>query len=99
MISVQGQPHIVTSSPGTFRQVIVTDPTGNKLQGVAGANQTSGLTLPQKPTPPGITIGKSAATAACIVRTTGIAVEGTISITDKKLPVVSTVNSTHLTRL
>ena len=57
------RPQLVPSSnAGVFRQVIVTDSSGNKVHGIAGPNQSPGLTLPQKPTPPVITLAKPAAT-------------------------------------
>ena len=66
-MSIHGQPQLVSSSnAGVFRQVIVTDSSGNKAHGLTGINQTPGLTLPQKPTPPGITLVKPAFTSASI---------------------------------
>ena len=85
MITVQGQPQIVGNTHGsTFRQVLVTDASGNKVPGNSGSTHTSGLTLPQKPTPPGITLVKPAVTVASIVGTTSPAVEGTSTVIDKQ---------------
>ena len=54
-----GDPNIHHGT-GHYRQLIVTD---NKSHvGIAGGQPTSGLTLPQKPTPPVITLAKPAAT-------------------------------------
>ena len=69
-ITMQGTPRIVPSTGvGTFRQVIVTDTSGNKIHSIPGSNQTSALTLPQKPTPPGLTIIKPAVIPVSIATT------------------------------
>ena len=61
------RPQLVSSSnAGVFRQVIVTDSSGNKVHGIAGPNQSPGLTLPQKPTPPGITLVKPVLSSSSI---------------------------------
>lgn len=57
-MSIHGPQLVSSSNTGVFRQVIVTDSSGNKVHGIAGTNQSLGLTLPQKPTPPGITLVK-----------------------------------------
>ena len=57
-MSIHGPQLVSSSNAGVFRQVIVTDSSGNKVHGIAGTNQSLGLTLPQKPTPPGITLVK-----------------------------------------
>ena len=57
-MSIHGPQLVSSSNSGVFRQVIVTDSSGNKVHGIAGTNQSLGLTLPQKPTPPGITLVK-----------------------------------------
>ena len=66
-LPVHGQQQLIpSSSAGPFRQVIVTDASGSKIHSISATNQTSGLTLPQKPTPPGITLVKPVVTPASI---------------------------------
>ena len=87
-VCIQGQPQLVSSSStGTFRQVIVTDASGNKVHSISGTAQSSGLTLPQKPTPPGITLVKPIVTPASIV---GRSQDGPNAFADKKI-IVATV--------
>ena len=59
-MSIHGPQLVSSSNAGVFRQVIVTDSSGNKVHGLTGSNHSLGLTLPQKPTPPGITLVKPA---------------------------------------
>lgn len=87
-LPVQGQQQLVAnSSAGSFRQVIVTDASGSKIHSISATNQTSGLTLPQKPTPPGITLVKPVVTPASIAPK---AQDGSSTYVDKKIT-VSTV--------
>ena len=93
---IQGQPQVVSSScAGSYRQVIVTDASGNKIHEISGTNQTSGLTLPQKPAPPGITLLKPAVTSASIAASTQ---GGTHTPVDKK-PILSTVSCSILKQI
>ena len=87
-LTVQGHQQLVpSSSVGPFRQVIVTDSSGSKVHSISGTNQTAGLTLPQKPTPPGITLVKPVITTASIAARSQ---DGSNSYVDKKIT-ISTV--------